>query len=96
MDKETANYGERNAPTSALRKVISKFNPDFHGEAASLDFYQGSQVRSTRQESKARSCILSGDLDEINAKKRLEVIDASMGFASRAEFRRNISDIVDA
>ena len=48
---------------------------------------------STRPESRARNCIQGGDLDDLNAKKRLEVIDAIIGFSSRAEFRRDISDI---
>ena len=94
MATETANYGKRNSPTSTLRKVISKFNPDVNGEATGPEFYQGGPVRSTRPESRARNCILSGDVDELVAKKRLDVIDASVGFASRAEFCRNISDIV--
>ena len=38
---------------------------------------------------------MGGDLDELNAKKRLGVIDASIEFASRAEFRRYISDVAD-
>ena len=93
MATETANYGGRNSPAPIARKVISKFAPDVNGEAASPNFYQGGPLRSTRPEYRARNCILSGDLDELNAKKRLGVIDASIGFSSRAEFRRDISDI---
>ena len=50
-------------------------------------------MRSGRPESRARNCILGGDLDELNDKKRLGVIDASIGFAPRAEFCRDIADI---
>ena len=94
MATETSNYGERNAPTSIRRKAISEFNPDVRGEATSPNFYHGAPARPTRPESRARNCTLRGDLEDLNAKKRLEVIDASIGFASSAEFRRDISDIV--
>ena len=50
-------------------------------------------MRSPRPESRARNCIIFGDLDDPNAKKGHGVVGPSIGFASRAEFRRNISDI---
>ena len=64
----------------------TRINPDARGEAGSSNSHHGSPVRSMRPESMGRNCILIGDLDGPNAKKRLGVIDACIGFASSAEF----------
>ena len=76
-----------------IRKVLSKFNPVEHGEAASGNFYNGEHLEATSFEEYHMDAMISQPNCTVKACRRIRRINCETGMKSRAEFCTHMVDM---
>ena len=93
---EQSTWEYKSELSISIRKVLSKFNPVYHGEAASGNFYNGEPLESTSQEVDYRADLIFQTNCAVKARGRIQRINCERGLKSRAEFCMYLADLVVA
>ena len=88
--------GYKSELSISLRKVLSKFNPVYYGEAASGNFYNGEPVGPTPSELDYRADVIFQTKCAVKDRRRIHSVNCEEGLRSRAEFCMYMADLVVA
>ena len=96
MAVEQSTWEYKSELSISLRKVLSKFNPVYFGEAASGNFYNGEPLDPTPSELDYRADVIFQTKCAVKARRRIRSVNCEEGLRSRAEFCMYMADLVVA
>ena len=94
VEQSTCEY--KSELSTSLRRVLSKFNPVEHGDAAVGRFYNGETLGATSSEQNYRAGVIFQTNCAAKARRRLRTFNCEKGLKSRSEFCMYMEDFVVA